>query len=201
MIKLYQYAPSGNCYKVRLLLAHLGIPYQRVEVDLVRGEARTPEWRAAHPLGRVPVVVLDDGTELAESNAILWWFAEGSPYLPEDRRARAQVLQWLFWEQYDHEPYVAVARAWLKFFGLPEGKTEKDLAERQERGRKALAVMDRWLAEHPWFAANAYTIADLALYAYTHTAEDGGIALAPFPHVVAWCGRVRAQPRHVTIDQ
>jgi glutathione S-transferase len=198
MITLYNYTPSGNCYKVRLLLAHLGIPFAPVEIDLTRGEGRTPEFRAKFPLGRVPVVVLDDGTQLAESNAILWYFAEGTRYVPPDSLGRAEVLQWMFWEQYSHEPFVAVARAWLKYFGVPAGK-EAELRERQARGEQALDVLERRLTDHPFLAAEAYTIADIALFAYTHVAGEGGFDLAPRPAIRAWISRVRDQPGHVPI--
>jgi glutathione S-transferase len=200
MIKLYESAVSGNCYKVRLLLAQIGVPFQRVPVDIVKGETRTPEFLARVPFGRVPAAELEDGTVLAESNAMLCYFAEGTPLLPADRRGRAEVLQWLFWEQYDHEPYVAVPRAWLTFFGVPAGK-ERELADRQARGYKALDVLERRLAGHPFLAADRYTVADIALYAYTHVAGEGQIDLTGYRAVRAWLERVRAQERHVAIDQ
>ena len=200
MVKLYEYALSGNCYKVRLLLTQLGVPFLRVPVDIGRGESRTPEFLARVPFGRVPAVELEDGAVLAESNAILCYFAEGTPLFPADRRPRAEVLQWLFWEQYDHEPYVAVPRAWLAFFGVPAGK-ERELADRQARGYKALDVLERRLAGHPFLVADHYTIADIALYAYTHVAGEGQIDLSGYGAVRAWLDRVRAQERHVRIDQ
>src|SRR3954465_7149819 len=139
MIRLYESAISGNCYKVRLLLSQLGVPFKRIEHDLARGEARTPEFRAKFPLGRVPAVELADGQVLAESNAILWYFGEGTRFVPSDPLARARCLQWMFWEQYSHEPYIAVARAWLAYFGVPAGK-QAELRERTEKGHAALAV-------------------------------------------------------------
>lgn len=198
-LRLHQTWYSGNCYKVGLLLHQLGIPFERVEVDLAAGQTRTPEFRAFAPLGRVPVVELPDGTVLAESNAILCYFAEGTPLLPDDRLERAQVLQWLFWEQYSHEPYVAVPRAWVRYFGVPPGK-EAELEERRDRGRQALAVMDRHLQRRPFFVGDRYTIADIALYAYTHVAEDGGLSLTDLPALGQWLDRVRDQPRHIAID-
>jgi glutathione S-transferase len=198
-IRLHQSWFSGNCYKVRLLLTQLGLPFERVELDLAAGEARRPEFRALAPLGRVPIVVLDDDVVLAESNAILCYFAEGTPLLPDDRLERAQVLQWMFWEQYSHEPYVAVARAWVRYFGVPAGK-EAELEERRERGRQALATMERHLEGRSFFVGERYTAADIALYAYTHVADEGGFDLSALPAVGRWMGRVREQPGHIAID-
>jgi glutathione S-transferase len=198
-VRLHQTWYSGNCYKVGLLLHQLGIPFERVEVDLAAGQTRTPEFRAFAPLGRVPVVELPGGAVLAESNAILCYFAEGAAFLPEDRLERAQVLQWLFWEQYSHEPYVAVARAWVRYFGVPAGK-EAELEDRRERGRQALAVMERHLERRAFLVGERYTIADIALYAYTHVAEEGGISLSGLPALGRWLDRVREQPRHIPIE-
>ncbi|MGK4005282.1 glutathione S-transferase family protein [Sorangium sp. So ce1036] len=200
MIKLYEYAPSGNCYKVRLLLSHLGIPLERVAVDLHARASRTPEFLAKNPNGRVPVVELEPGRYLAESNAILWYFAEGTGYLPEDRLGRAEALQWMFFEQYSHEPYVAVVRAWVAYFGVPQGK-EQELVERRERGYAALDVMERHLVARSFFVGERYGIADIALYAYTHVADEGGFDLARYPGIGAWMARVKAQPRHVSIKE
>jgi len=198
MIKLHEFAPSGNCYKVRLLLAQLGIPFERVAVDLHTRETRTPEFLAKNPIGRVPTVELEPGRYLAESNAILWYFAEDTEYLPEGRLGRAQALQWMFFEQYSHEPYVAVARAWVAYFGVPQGK-EQELVERREKGYAALDVMEQLLAAQPFFAGERYSIADIALYAYTHVADEGGFDLGRYPAIGAWMARVKAQPRHVGI--
>jgi glutathione S-transferase len=198
MIKLHEFAPSGNCYKVRLLLAQLGIPFERVAVDLHTRETRTPEFLAKNPIGRVPTVELEPGRYLAESNAILWYFAEDTEYLPECRLGRAQALQWMFFEQYSHEPYVAVARAWVAYLGVPQGK-EQELVERREKGYAALDVMEQLLAAQPFFAGERYSIADIALYAYTHVADEGGFDLARYPAIGAWMARVKAQPRHVGI--
>jgi glutathione S-transferase len=197
-MRLYGYGPSGNCYKVRLLLHHLDLPYERVEIPLRMSPETAREYRKVHPLGRVPALVLDDGTVLGESNAILWWLAEGTRYLPDDRLGRAQVLQWMFWEQYDHEPTVAVVRAWVRYYGVPEGK-ERELEERREKGRAAIAMMERHLEANDFFVAGRYTIADIALFAYTHAAEDGEISLAPFPRVREWIARVQGQDRHIPI--
>jgi glutathione S-transferase len=197
-IRLHQSWYSGNCYKVRLLLGQLGLAFEIVELDLVAGDARRPEFRALAPLGRVPVVVLDDGVVLAESNAILCYFAEGTPLLPASRLERAQVLQWLFWEQYSHEPYVAVARNWVKYAGIPAGK-EAELAERRDRARQALDTMERHLTGRSFFVGERYTVADIALYAYTHVAHEGGLDLSALAALGRWLDRVREQPGHVPI--
>jgi glutathione S-transferase len=199
MPRLYDCAPSGNCYKVRLLLAQLRRPYERVNIDLLKGEGRKPAFKRRFPLGRIPVFERDDGTQLAESNAILWYLAEGTRYLPKGREARAEVLQWLFWEQYSHEPYVAVVYAWLCEFGVPKGK-EKELEERRAKGVAALKVMEARLAKRPWFSGEEYGIADIALYAYTHVAPRADFDLNPFPRVRGFLKRVKAQPGHVEIE-
>ena len=198
MIRLYDYLPSGNGYKVRLLLRQLAIPYELVEVDIQKGETRTPQFLAKNANGRIPLVELDDGRHLAESGAILCYLAEGSPLLPDERWQRAQVLQWMFFEQYSHEPYVAVARAWLHVFGMDDER-RRQLPQKQKLGYDALAVMERHLTAHTFFVAERYTIADIALYAYTHVADEGGFDLARFPAVRAWLERVAAQPGHVPI--
>jgi glutathione S-transferase len=198
MIRLYDYLPSANGYKVRLLLHQLRIPYELVEVDIAKGETRTPPFLEKNPNGRIPLIELDDGRHLAESGAILCYFAQGSPLFPDDRWERAQVLQWMFFEQYSHEPYIAVARAWLHLFGMDDER-RRQLPQKQRLGYDALAVMERHLAEHGFFVAERYTIADIALYAYTHVADEGGFDLGRFPAVQAWLRRVAAQPGHVPI--
>ena len=199
MLRLYDFLASGNGYKVRLLLHQLAIPFERVELDIIRGETRTPEFLAKNPNGRIPLLELDDGTRIAESNAIMWYLADGTPYLPSDRVARAHVLQWMFFEQYSHEPNIATSRFWLTHLELtPERRA--GLEQKRPLGHAALAVMERHLASHDYFVASAaYSIADIALYAYTHVAPEGGFDLAPYPAVNAWLERVRAQPRHVPI--
>jgi len=198
-IRLHESWYSGNCYKVRLLLTQLGLPFERVEVDLKDGETRRPAFRALAPLGRVPVVVLDGGTALAESNAIMCYFGEGTPLVPSDRLERAQMMQWLFWEQYSHEPYVAVVRAWVRYFGVPPGK-EAELEERRERGVRALDTMEQHLVRRSFFVGERYSLADIALYAYTHVAHEGGFDLSGHAAVERWMGRVRVQPGHIPID-
>ena len=199
MPTLYDYLPSGNGYKVRLLLAQLGIPFELVQMDLEKSATRTPEFLARNPNGRIPCLRLDDGTHLWESNAIQWYLAEGTPFLPADRLGRAQVLQWMFFEQYSHEPYVAVVRAWHHFGLLEQNRAQ--LADKVKGGYAALAVMEGRLRDRSWFVGERYSIADIALYAYTHVAEEGEFDLAPYPAVRAWLERVRAQPKHVPITQ
>ena len=189
---------SGNCYKVKLALEQLGQSYRWVEVSTTKGETKKPEFLKKNPNGQVPALELADGTVLAESNAILNYLAEGSPLLPSGRLERAQVLQWMFFEQYSHEPCVAVARAILRY-QPPDSPRRAELPKLMERGNKALAVMDQHLAGAPFFAAGRYTIADIALYAYTHCAGDGGFDLGRYPAVRAWLERVKSQPGHVAL--
>ena len=194
---LYNSQVSGNCYKVRLLFAQLGIEYQRREVDVFERSGRVELLGELNPALRVPTLVLDGGRSLAESNAILFHFAEDTPYLPEDPFERAQVLQWLFFEQYSHEPYIAVARFWMLAQISPEAS---GLEEKMRGGRAALKAMDRYLDEREFLVAGRYTIADIALYAYTHVAPEGSFDLHPYPAVRVWLERVAAQPGHVPID-
>jgi glutathione S-transferase len=196
---LYDSPVSGNCYKVRLVLAHLGIAYERQTVDVVDRSGRAELLGDLNPAQRVPTLVLDDGRSLAESGAILWFFGEGTRFVPADRYARAQVLQWMFFEQYDHEPAIAVARFWLGYSGRPE-EFEPRRAERTAAGYRALDAMERHLAEHDWLVGDAITLADIALYAYTHVADEGGFELTRYPAIQRWLARVTAQPGHVTID-
>jgi glutathione S-transferase len=198
MLTLYDYLDSGNGYKVRLLLHQLGTPFTLVEKDIFAGETRTPDYLALNPNGRIPLLQLDDGTCLAESNAILWYLADGTDFAPRERLARAQALQWQFFEQYNHEPALAVARAIVRHFPDDAGK-QAMLPGLREKGHAALGVMERHLAGHDWFAGDAYSVADISLYAYTHAAEDGGVALADYPNVRAWLARVASQPGHVPI--
>ena len=199
MLRLYDYLASGNGYKVRLLLHQLGIPFERVELDIVRGETRTPAFLARNPNGRIPTLELGDGTHLAESNAILWYLAEGTPYLPADRLDRARILQWMCFEQYSHEPNIATVRFWLHTELTDERRAL--LPAKRVQGEAALAVMDGHLRERSFFVGERYTIADIALYAYTHVADEGGFDLEPYPAVRAWLDRVRAQPGHVPITR
>jgi glutathione S-transferase len=198
-VLLYDSPVSGNCYKVRLLLAHLGIAYERREVDVVERSNRRELLGDLNPALRVPTLVLDDGRPLAESNAILCYFGEGTRFVPEDRYVRAQVFQWLFWEQYEHEPAIAVARFLKTYSGRPELWEEKR-EELTRRGERVLETMERHLEDREWFAGDAMSLADLALYAYTHAADEGGLSLDGRPAVEAWLERVAAEPGHVPID-
>ena len=198
MLTVYGFSPSGNCHKVRLLLNQLGRDYRWVETDSARGETRTPQFLAKNPNGRVPIVELDDGRVLAESNAILCWLAEDTVYLPRDAWQRAQALAWMFFEQYSHEPYIAVAR-FIRGWTPSDSPRRADLPRLRERGHQALAVMERHLAANAWFTGPDYGVADIALFAYTDVAEDGGFDLAPYPHLRAWLARVRATPGFVAM--
>jgi glutathione S-transferase len=195
-VLLYESGISGNCYKVRLLFAHLGVAYERREVDVFDRSDRAAILGALNPAQRVPTLVLGDGRALAESGAILHYFAEGTPYLPSERFERAQVLQWMFFEQYSHEPNIAVARFWAHA-GITPAPAE---AEAKRRGGvAALAAMNAHLARRTFFVGERYCIADIALYAYTHVAAEGGFDLAPYKAVREWVERVRRQPGHIPI--
>jgi glutathione S-transferase len=197
-VLLYDSPTSGNCYKVRLLLAHLGIPYERRTMSSVDRSNRREVLGGLNPSLRVPTLVLDDGRPLGESNAILWYFGEGTRFVPGDRYERAQVLQWQFFEQYDHEPNVAVARFWLHYRG---GEVDPvALAEKQRGGYRALEAMERHLAGREFLVGSGMTLADISLYAYTHVAEEGGFELSRLPAIRAWLARVASQPGHVPIE-
>jgi glutathione S-transferase len=196
---LYNSAVSGNCYKVRLLLAHLGLEYETVDVSVVDRSNRPELLGGLNPALRVPTIVLDDGRPLAESNAIIWYFGDGTPYVPEAAYERAQVLQWMFFEQYSHEPYLAVARFLLTYSGESE-RFERHRERLLTGGYAALDAMEARLASHAFFVAERYSLADIALYAYTHVADEGNFDLDPYPATRAWLDRVTTQPGHVAID-
>ena len=196
---LYDSPVSGNCYKVRLLLAHLGIPFERRTMDVADRSNRPRVLGGLNPSLRVPTVVLDDGRAIGESGAILWYFGEGTRFVPDDPYDRARVLQWLFFEQYDHEPNVAVPRFWLRYSGRPEAMPDR-LDEWHRNGNSALAAMEGHLEGRDWFVGDGMTLADIALYGYTHVAPEGGFELEPYPSIRAWLDRVASQPRHVPID-
>ena len=196
---LYENAASGNCYKVRLLLAHVGLSYERRSVDVLDRTNRPELLGGLNPSLRVPTIVFDDGRSLGESGAILWYFGEGTRFVPDDRYSRAQVLQWMFFEQYDHEPAIAVARFWLALSGDPDAYADR-LPEKHAAGYRALDAMERQLEGKAWLVADAMSLADIALYAYTHVADEGGFDLARYPAIRAWLGRVAAEPGHVSID-
>ncbi len=200
MLRLYDYVPSGNGYKVRLLLRQLQIPMRRIELDITKGESRTPEFLSKFPNGRIPAVEFDDGRLLFESNAILWHFAHGTLFLPEDRTDQAQALQWLFFEQYSHEPYIAVRRFLLTYPELDDER--RVLMDRLLRlGGEALAVMDSHLQRRAFFVGERYSIVDIALYAYTHVAHEGGFDLSPYRAISNWLDRVKAQPNYLPITE
>ncbi len=196
---LYNSPVSGNCYKVRLLLTQLGRPYETVEVDVVDRTGRKELLGELNPALRVPTLVLDDGRPLGESNAILWYLGDGTRYVPTDSYERGQVLQWMFFEQYSHEPHIAVARFWLMYSGTPE-RFQEQLPDRMKGGYAALDAMERHLESKTFLVGEQYTIADVSLYAYTHVAHEGGFELEPYPAIRTWLERVATQPGHVAID-
>ena len=200
MFRLYDYLPSGNGYKVRLLLTQLGIPFERIELDILEGKTRTPEFLWKNLNGRIPVLEIEEGKFLAESDAILFYLAEGTPFLPEDGWERAQVLQWMFFEQYSHEPHIATSRFWLMHLELTEERRTA-LEQKRPLGSAALGVMEKHLTGRDFFVGTRYSIADIALYAYTHVAHEGGFDLTDSPNIRAWIERVRTQPRHIPITQ
>jgi len=198
MITIYGYSPSGNCHKLRMLLGHLGRDYRWVETDSPHGATRTAAYLAKNPNGKVPMIETDDGRVMVESNAILTWLADGTKYFGGDAWQRAQTLAWMFFEQYSHEPYVAVARFICGWTPL-DSPRRADLPKLRERGHQALGVMEKHLAANAWFNGEAYGIADIALFAYTHCAPDGGFDLSRYPNVCGWLDRVSSQPGYVAM--
>jgi glutathione S-transferase len=197
MPTLYDYQPSGNGYKVRMMMRRLGIAYRYIDKDILTGETRTPEFLAMNPNGRIPVLVLDDSTPISESDAILYYLAEGTPWWPGDRLGRTRVLEWMFFEQYSHETAIAVRRFILHY--MPTDARSAELPALEKKGYAALGVMERRLASHEWLVGNGETIADLALYAYTHIADEAGLDLAAYPGIRAWLRRVASHPAHIPI--
>jgi glutathione S-transferase len=200
MRTLYSMQRSGNSYKVRLALAQLGIPYRLVEVDILKGESRTPEFLAKNPNGQVPLLEVESGQYLAESNAILWHLVSNSPLRPEDRIDRARALQWMFFEQHSIEPNLGAAYFWLALVKGGRDLQQHALEDWMEEGNRALGVMENHLKRHRFFAADRYTVADIALYAYTHLAHECDFDLTPFPYIRAWLDRVADEPSHVAMD-
>ncbi len=198
MLKVYGDYRSGNCYKVKLMLHLLGREYQWLPIDILKGETQTAEFLAKNPNGKIPVLELEDGTFLWESNAILNFLADGSEFIPNEPRLRTQMLQWQFFEQYSHEPYVAVARFIQLYQGMPEARRE-EYEVCHVRGHKAFRVMEQQLQRTPYLVGEQYTLADIALYAYTHVAHEGGFALSGYPAINAWLARIASHPRHVTM--
>jgi len=196
MYRVFGMSASGNCHKVRMVLEALHLPYEWSEIDPGRGQTHTPEFLAMNPNGQVPVLEIGPDVHLPQSNAILCYLADGTPLIPQERMQHARAMQWMFFEQYSHEPYIAVARYLCRFH--PDPASQRALVEtKMGGGYRALAVMEGHLAREPYFAAGRYTIADIALYAYTHVAGEGGFDLARFPAVTAWLARVEAQPGYV----
>ncbi|MDH0749708.1 glutathione S-transferase family protein [Pseudomonas sp. GD03842] len=196
MYKVYGDYNSGNCYKIKLMLNLLGAAYEWVPIDILKGETETEAFLEKNPNGKIPVLELEDGTCLWESNAILNFLAEGTPYLLTEPRLRTQMLQWQFFEQYSHEPTIAVARFIQFYLGLPEARLE-EYRVLQKRGYKALKVMEKQLVRTPFLVGDQFSIADIALFAYTHVAHQGGFDLSQFPAIEAWLERVKQQPGYV----
>ena len=195
-MRLYDYLPSGNSYKVRWVMSHLGLPYIHVDVDIHKGDTQSEEFLALNPAGQIPLLVLEDGRPLAESNAIIRYLAEGSSLLPNDPYDYANMLQWQFWEQYRHEPAIAVARYICNY---ARESRSGELVQLMPKGEAALAVMDAHLATRDWFVGEHCSLADVSLYAYTHVAGEGGFDLSQYPAVQAWLSRFAAQPGHILI--
>ena len=199
MLTLYEFSSSGNCYKLRLAMTQLGIAFRRIEKDITRGETRTADFLAINPNGRIPVLVTPEGQVLPESNAALWYLARESQFMPKDAFQQAQVLQWMFFEQYNHEPNIATSRYWIHVLGERE-KYAEALVEKQQKGHDALRVMESHLSGRNFFVGSDYSIADIALYAYTHVAGQGGFSLANYPAIRAWLKRVEQQPGYVAME-
>ena len=195
-MKLYDYLPSGNSYKVRLMLSYLKLPYEWVNLDIIHGETQTQAYKSKNPVGQIPLLELSDGRRIAESNAILFFLAEGTPYWPSNAFDQAKCLQWMFFEQYKHEPSIAVARFIHNYF--PKERAD-ELPDLMEKGAIALSIMEDHLAENLWFVGGGRSIADIALYAYTHVAGEGGFNLSDYPNILAWLDRFSDHPRHIRI--
>jgi len=197
--RLYDYLPSGNGYKVRLVLRRLGLPYELVELDIKKGATRTPEFLAKNPDGRIPLLEIPGRGYLAESHAIIAYLAEGSALVPADPLERARMWQWMCFEQYSLEPNIGTARFWIASLGKTESELGEKLEEKRSNGHAALAVLEQGLTGHEFLVGDRYSLADIALYAYTHVAPEGGFALDGYPAIRAWCARVAAEPGHVPI--
>jgi glutathione S-transferase len=201
MYRLYDYLPSGNGYKVRLVLKYLELPYELIETDIKVGATRTPEFLAKNPNGRIPLLEIPGKGYLPESHAIIWFLAEGSSLVPEDRFQRARMWNWLCFEQYNLEPNIGTVRFWLKYLGKTRGELGEKLIEKKKSGYAALDVLEDGLRERSFLIGEEYSLADIALYAYTHVAHEGGFDLAPYPNIRSWCDRVASQPRWAQITE
>jgi glutathione S-transferase len=197
MFKLYDFLPSGNGYKVRLLLTQFGIPFELIELNILNRETRTPEFLQKNPNGRIPLLEIAPDRFISESNAIMYYLSQGTQYFPEDKYQQTKVMQWLFFEQYSHEPNIATPRFWITHH-LDEGK-EEQIKQKQQLGYAALNVMEQHLKNNKFLVANRYTIADIALYAYTHVAKEGEFNLEKFSAILDWFDRVKSQPKHILI--
>jgi glutathione S-transferase len=195
-LTLYGDSRSGNCYKLKLLCAEMGIGYEWIEVDILAGDTRTPDFLAMNPNGRIPLLALPDGRYLAESNAILCYLADGSPYYGGDAYSRATILQWLFFEQYSHEPYIATSRFIIQYLGTPPERAA-ELTQKKPGGYQALDVMEKALVERSWLCGEGMTVADIALFAYTHVADEGGFSLDSYPNIRDWLARIQAREEFV----
>lgn len=198
--KVYGDSRSGNCYKIQMLCAELGVEYDWQEVDVMAGETRMPQFLVMNPNGKIPTLELPDGRFLSESNAILYFLADGSEFFAGDTYARAQILQWMNFEQYSHEPYIATSRFIIKYLGNPPER-KQSLEEKRSAGYKALDVMEQQLERHPFITGDDYNIADIALYAYTHVADEGGFGLAGYPAIRAWLERIEQRPKYVAMTE
>ncbi len=198
MYKLYDFLPSGNGYKVRLILTLLDIPFERIELNILGQETRTPEFFKKNSNGKIPLLEIDPDKFLAESNAILYYLSQDTEYFPQDKYVQAQIMQWLFFEQYSHEPNIATARYWISILKQPE-KYEEQLKQKHKLGNVALSVIEQHLNNHNFFVGDIYTIADIGLYAYTHVADEGGFDLNKYPAILAWFKRIEAHPKHILI--
>ena len=198
MYKLYDFLPSGNSYKIRLLLNLFDIPFARIDVNILARKTRTPEFLKKNPNGKIPLLEIASNKLLAESNAILYYLSQGTDYFPQDNYAQAQVMQWLFFEQYSHEPNIATARYWISILQQPEQHKEQ-LKHKHKLGYAALNVMEQHLSNHNFFVGETYTIADIALYAYTHVADEGGFDLNKYPAILAWFKHIEVNPKHILI--
>ena len=198
MYKLYDFMPSGNAYKVRLLLTQLQIPFELIEINLLKRESRTEEFLQKNPNGKIPVLEIEPNTFISESNAILYYLSQDTEYFPQDKYQQAQVMQWLFFEQYSHEPNIATLRFWISVLKQAE-KYQEQIFQKKQLGYAALNVMEQHLKNHNYFVADKYTIADIGLYAYTHVADEGDFDLTKFPATLAWMKRIKSQPRHILI--
>lgn len=199
MLKVYGDLQSGNCYKVKLLLALLNIEHQWCHIDILKQESQSPDYLAKNPNGKIPLLELDNGEFIAESNAILNYLADGTPLLPSDKLTRAKVLQWQFFEQYSHEPYIAVARFINKYLGLPDDRLA-DYHSKQAGGSKALSVMEKQLAQTSYLVGDTLTIADIALYGYSHVADEGGFDLSKYPAILRWINNIQAQKNYLSMN-